>query len=154
LAALAALPVFEEVCRDFAKEFGRSYGAVEAYRMEDAEYVYFMMGSFATKAKDAVDRLREAGWRAGLLRPRLVRPWPEEVLRRWLLGRKAVMVVDQNLSMGKGGVLYAELASSLYGQTGAPLLASFIGGLGGRDISAEEFYEMAAVAHVQREEAK
>ena len=122
--------------------------------MEDAEYVYFMMGSFATKAKDAVDRLREAGWRAGLLRPRLIRPWPDEELRRWLLGRKAVMVVDQNLSMGKGGVLYAELSSSLYGQPGAPLLASFVGGLGGRDISAEEFYEMAVVARQSLEEGK
>ena len=154
LAALAALPAFDEVCREFAAEFGRSYGAVEAYRMEDAEYVYFMMGSFATKAKDAVDRLREAGWRAGLLRPRLIRPWPDEELRRWLLGRKAVMVVDQNLSMGKGGVLYAELSSSLYGQPGAPLLASFVGGLGGRDISAEEFYEMAVVARQSLEEGK
>lgn len=146
LAALAALPAYGEACAAFAAEFGRGYAAVEAYRMEDAEYVYFMLGSFATKAKDAVDRLREAGWKIGLVRPRLVRPWPEETLRHWLLGRKAVMVVDQNLSMGKGGILYAELASSLYGQPGAPLLASFIGGLGGRDISAEEFYEMAAVA--------
>lgn len=154
LAALAALPAFDEVCREFAAEFGRNYGAVEAYRMEDAEYVYFMIGSFATKAKDAVDRLREAGWRAGLLRPRLIRPWPEEELQRWLLGRKAVMVVDQNLSMGKGGVLHAELASSLYGQAGAPLLASFIGGLGGRDIGAEEFYEMAAVARQALEAGK
>jgi pyruvate ferredoxin oxidoreductase alpha subunit len=38
------------------------------------------------------------------------------------------------------------LASVLYGQKGAPpILASFIGGLGGRDISAEEFFEMAEV---------
>ena len=48
--------------------------------------------------------------------------------------------------MGKGGVLHTELASALYGEKAAPpLLASFIGGLGGRDISAEEFYEIAAV---------
>jgi pyruvate ferredoxin oxidoreductase alpha subunit len=43
-------------------------------------------------------------------------------------------------------VLYAELASALYGQSQAPpVLVSFIGGLGGRDISPEEFYEMGAV---------
>ena len=146
LAALAALPAFDEIGRAFEQEFGRRYEAVEAYRMDDAEFVFFMIGSFASKARDAVDRLRDAGWRAGLLRPRLLRPWPEAALRHWLLGRRAVMVIDQNLSMGKGGVLHAELASSLYGQDGAPLLASFIGGLGGRDIGAEEFHEMAAVA--------
>ena len=47
--------------------------------------------------------------------------------------------------MGKGGVLHTELASTLYGEPEAPVLVSFVGGLGGRNISAEEFFEMAAV---------
>jgi pyruvate ferredoxin oxidoreductase alpha subunit len=93
-----------------------------------------------------VDRLREKGWKVGLARPRLLRPYPQDALRKLLLGTRAVVVLDQNLSMGKGGILYSELASALYGQPGAPLLLSFIGGLGGRDISPEEFYEMAKVA--------
>jgi len=105
-----------------------------------------MLGSFATKAKDAVDRLREAGWAIGLVRPRLLRPFPTDHLRRLLSGKKGAAVIDQNLSMGLGGVLYTELAAALNGLGGeAPLLLSFIGGLGGRDISPEEFYEMANV---------
>jgi pyruvate ferredoxin oxidoreductase alpha subunit len=105
-----------------------------------------MMGCFATKAREAVDRLRESGWKVGLVRPRLVRPFPVEELRRVLAGKKGVAVVDQNLSMGKGGILPTELASALYGQPEAPpILASFVGGLGGRDIAAAEFYEMARV---------
>lgn len=48
--------------------------------------------------------------------------------------------------MGMGGVLHAELAAALYGKPDAPpVLLSFIGGLGGRDITPEEFYEIAAV---------
>jgi len=67
-------------------------------------------------------------------------------MRRVLAGKRAVAVIDQNLSVGMGGVLYSELASALYGQSGAPaILVSFIGGLGGRDIAPEEFYEMASV---------
>jgi len=55
-----------------------------------------------------------------------------------------VGVIDQNISVGKGGVLHTELASALYGQTGAPkILASFIGGLGGRDIPIQEFFKIA-----------
>jgi pyruvate ferredoxin oxidoreductase alpha subunit len=146
LAALAALGVYDEVAAAFASEFGRHWPAVEAYRAEDADIVFYMIGSFATKAKDAVDRLREAGWRIGLVRPRLLRPYPEAMLRTLLLGKRAVIVVDQNLSMGKGGVLAGELASALYGRAGAPLLVPFIGALGGRDIAPEEFYEMARVA--------
>ncbi len=146
LAAMQALPVYEEIAADFAAKLGRRWPAVEAYRCEDAEIAYCMIGAFATKAKAAVDQLRELGWRIGLVRPRLLRPFPHEALRTLLLNRRAVAVVDQNLSMGKGGVLHAELASALYGCAGAPVLASFIGGLGGRDIAAEEFYEMARIA--------
>ncbi len=146
LAALDALPVYDEVANAFAQTFGREHPAVEAYRADDADVVFFMMGAFATKAKAAVDRLREAGERVGLLRLRLLRPFPEALLRSLVAGKRGIAVVDQNLSNGKGGVLHAELASALYGMRQAPLLASFVGGLGGRDIGAEEFYEMAAVA--------
>ncbi|MDO9191168.1 MAG: hypothetical protein Q8N54_15055 [Sulfurimicrobium sp.] len=146
LAAQRALQVYEEVAAEFEQQFGRRYDAVETYRSEDAEIVFFMIGSFATKARDAVDRLREAGQAVGLVRPRLLRPYPAEALRRALAGKQGVVVIDQNLSMGMGGVLHGELAGALYGQPGMPpVLASFIGGLGGRDIAAEEFYEMVEV---------
>jgi pyruvate ferredoxin oxidoreductase alpha subunit len=144
LAALQALAVHDEIAQEFAREFGRTHGAVESYQAEDAEVVFFMMGAFATKARDAVDRLREAGEKVGLVRPRLLRPYPVEHVRRALAGKRAVAVIDQNISMGKGGVLHSELGSVLYGQQDAPpIIASFIGGLGGRDISPEEFYEIA-----------
>ncbi|MBL8385266.1 MAG: hypothetical protein JNM90_19445 [Burkholderiales bacterium] len=145
LAALQALPAYAEIAAAFAEAFGRHHPAVEAYRSDDAEFVFVMIGSFATKARDAVDRLREAGARVGLVRPRLLRPFPAADLRRHLLGKRGIAVIDQNLSFGKGGVLHAELASVLYGEPGAPLLASFIGGLGGRDFAPEEFYEMIDV---------
>jgi pyruvate ferredoxin oxidoreductase alpha subunit len=147
LAARAALPVYDEAAAAFAKQFGRQHDAVEAYRCDDAEIVFVMIGSFATKAREAVDRLREAGTAAGLVRPVLLRPFPEAKLRAALIGKKAVVVIDQNISIGKGGVLHSEIASALYGQTGAPgALLSFVGGLGGRDIGADEFFEMARLA--------
>ena len=148
LAAENGLTVYDEITVEFAETFGRDYPAVDAYRAEDAEYVFVMLGSFATKAREAVDRLRDAGWLIGLLRPRLLRPYPAETLQRLLAGKKGVAVVDQNVSMGKGGVLHTELASALYGQADAPpVLCSFIGGLGGRDITEEEFFEIAQVVH-------
>jgi pyruvate ferredoxin oxidoreductase alpha subunit len=145
LAARNGLQVYDEISDEFARVFGRRHEAVEAYRADEAEYAFLMIGSFATKAIEAVDRLRDAGWRIGLVRPRLLRPFPEAHLRELLLGKKGVAVIDQNISMGKGGVLFAEVASALYSQKDAPVLTGFIGGLGGRDIALEEFYEMAAV---------
>ncbi|MBT8443783.1 MAG: pyruvate synthase, partial [Gammaproteobacteria bacterium] len=147
LAALQALDVYGELAGEFAAAFGRDYDAVESYRADDADIAFVMLGSFATKGKDAVDRLRERGTRVGLVRPRLFRPFPAEALRSALAGKRAVIVIDQNLSMGKGGVLHAEIASALYGAKDTPpALVSFIGGLGGRDITADEFAEMVEVA--------
>lgn len=146
LAALNALPAFDEVAADFASLFGRRYGVVEAYRLDDAELVFVMIGSFATKARAAVDSLRRAGVAVGLLRPLLLRPFPADRIRELMAGKKGVAVIDQNLSVGMGGVLFTEVASALHGLPDAPrVVNSFIGGLGGRDISAEEFYEMASI---------
>jgi pyruvate ferredoxin oxidoreductase alpha subunit len=145
LAAQEALTAWDEVASDFERELGRPAPLLETHRVEDAEIVFFMLGSFATKGMDAVDRLRDAGWKVGLVRPRLVRPWPADALRRTLCAVRGVAVIDQNLSMGMGGILHGELAAALYGAPDAPVLASFVGGLGGRDISPEEFFEIAAV---------
>ena len=146
LAAENGLGVYDQLSAEFAEQFGREYPAIEASQCEDADIVLVMLGSFATKAKAAVEQLRKAGHKVGLLRPRLLRPFPAEQFRRLLAGKSGVAVIDQNISMGMGGVLHSELAAALYGQPHAPpRLLSFIGGLGGRDISLEEFYEIAAV---------
>jgi pyruvate ferredoxin oxidoreductase alpha subunit len=146
LASLQALEVYDEVAAEFEQNTGRANPAVECYRTEDADFVFVMLGAFATKARQAVDQLRETGWPIGLVRPRLFRPFPEEKIREALKGKQGVAVIDQNISFGRGGVLYMELASSLLGRPEMPtIVLSFIGGLGGRDISAEEFYEIAKV---------
>lgn len=145
LALLNALEAYDAIAAGFDEHFGRTHPAAEIYRCDDAEIVFVMMGSFATKARAAVDRLRDAGRPVGLLRPRLLRPFPVQLIVKQLSGKRGVAVIDQNLSMGKGGVLHTELAAALYGAPDAPLLVSFIGGLGGRDIPPEEFFEMTKV---------
>ncbi len=136
LAMQQALTVYEQVAYEFQQQFGRYHGILENFQTEDADYLFVMMGCFATKAKQAVIQLRKAGIKIGLLRPRLLRPFPEKALLEAVTGKKAMAVIDQNLSMGKGGVLHSEIASVLYGfKDVPPILMSYIGGLGGRDIS-------------------
>ena len=144
LANLAGLEVFDDVSSDFAARFGRQYRPIDCYRTDDAEVVFIMIGSFATKARDAVDRLRDAGLKVGLIRPFLLRPFPGDALREALAGKLGAAVIDQNISMGKGGILHAEVASEIFGMKDSPaVLTSYIGGLGGRDIGPEEFYGIA-----------
>jgi pyruvate ferredoxin oxidoreductase alpha subunit len=145
-AAEAALSVHDAITGEFCHHFGRCYGAVEAYRLDDAEWVIVMSNSFSTVGKDEVNRLRARGEKVGLLRLRLIRPFPEQEID-WLLGdRRAVAVIDQNISIGKGGILFGEVASALRGRTAPPLL-SFIGGLGGRRFHSEEFDAIMTALH-------
>jgi len=146
LAMLEALNVYPKIAEQFNQQFGRYHGLIECFETDDADIVFFMMGCFATKAKDAIVQLRKSCIKIGLIRPRMIRPFPAQAIVDALSGKQGVAVIDQNLSMGKGGVLHAELTSVLYGNKDAPaIVASFIGGLGGRDISQTEFFQMAEI---------
>jgi len=134
-----ALEVYGEVADSFEELFGRRYDAVEPFHLDDAEYVLVMSNAFATKGKAAVLRARERGVKAGLLRLRVLRPFPGADIVTALIGRKAVAVIDQNLAPGLGGITFQEIAAALYGTVSAPPLLSVIGGLGGKDISDGEF---------------
>lgn len=150
LASVNALRAHEEAAVEFERLFGRRYGLVEEYRLDDAEDVLVMTNAFASKGKAAVDAARADGRKVGLLRLRVIRPWPTDAIRRALEGRRAVAVLDQNLAPGQGGVLYQEIAACLYHGARRPrAICSFIGGLGGKNISAGEFqavFEQAAEA--------
>jgi pyruvate ferredoxin oxidoreductase alpha subunit len=146
-AAEGALALHDRIAGEFRDCFGRAYGVVEGYRLDDAEYVIVMSNSFSTAGKAEVARLREQGEPVGLLRLRLIRPFPHEEIARQLTGRRAVAVIDQNISIGKGGILFAEVASALRGATAPPLL-SFIGGLGGRRFRSEEFDQIVAALRI------
>jgi pyruvate ferredoxin oxidoreductase alpha subunit len=139
LAQEHALAVHQNIAADFATHFGRHYGLVEPFQLEDAEYVLVMSNAFATKGKAAVQRFRARGLRAGLLRLRVLRPFPAQAIAAALEGRKAVAVIDQNLAPGLGGITYQEIAAALYASAQRPPLLSVIGGLGGKDISEAEF---------------
>ncbi|HUY90654.1 MAG TPA: hypothetical protein VMV10_18095 [Pirellulales bacterium] len=140
-----ALEVHQQAADEFEAHFGRRYGPVETYRLEDADTVLVMAGAFASKGKAAVNRWREQGRNVGLLRLRMVRPLPDRELVAALVGRRAVGVIDQNLSPGLGGILFHEIAGVLAAEENRPaVLRSFVGGLGGKDISSAEFDHVLA----------
>jgi pyruvate ferredoxin oxidoreductase alpha subunit len=139
LASMKALEVYKEISLEYEKVFGRKQDIMEGYMLDDAEYVLLMTNSFSTFGKAAVKNIRAKGVKAGLLKLRLVRPLPEVDIKAALRGRKAIAVIDQNISIGKGGILHSEIASCLCNKNQNPLLLSFISGLGGKNISQKEF---------------
>jgi pyruvate ferredoxin oxidoreductase alpha subunit len=143
LASINAMEVHQEAAAEFERLFGRRYELVERYRLEDAEDVLVMSNAFAGLGKAAVDAARAEGRRVGLLRLRVIRPWPAQAIREALQGRRAVAVLDQNLAPGQGGILFQDLAACLYHEPRRPrALCSFIGGLGGQRLSEGAFRTM------------
>ncbi|WP_297056359.1 pyruvate ferredoxin oxidoreductase [Thermosulfurimonas sp.] len=134
---------------EFEEVFGRRYRPVETYRMEDAEVALLIMGSLAETAMTAVDRMREAGKKVGLVRLRLWRPFPLRDFVKAVKGLKVLAVIDRALSPGAtGGPVGTEVRSALYQVPGRPRVVNFIAGLGGRDVTVEDFEEMADRAYV------
>ncbi len=135
--------VFEKVADEFGRRFGRFYHPVEPYRIDDAEYVFVMSNSFATKGKAAVNRLRDQGIKAGLLKIVLFRPFPAEHIAEALAHHDKVAVLDQNISLGLGGIMYPEILKALYHRKDRPShVLSVIGGLGGKNIEDDDFYNI------------
>lgn len=139
LAMGNALAVHEEAADAYAGITGRRYGVVDGHRLADAELVLVMSNSLATRGRAVVDRVRAAGVPLGLLRLRVLRPFPRDAVRAALAGRRAVAVLDQNLAPGAGGITVAEIAHALYAEPARPPLLAYVGGLGGKDIADAEF---------------
>jgi pyruvate ferredoxin oxidoreductase alpha subunit len=88
----------------------------------------------------AIDSLREQGHKVGLVRIRLWRPFPFEELRKAVGGVKTLIVLDRAISTGgPGGPVASEVKAALYNEPKKPAIVSFVGGLGGRDITREGF---------------
>jgi pyruvate/2-oxoacid:ferredoxin oxidoreductase alpha subunit len=141
-----ALDVAAHADHEFGRTFGRSYGLVETYRADGADVMFVTSGTAAGTARAVIDEYRERGVRIGLARIRMFRPFPAAELRRVLANAHRVAVFDRNLSFGSGGIMASELRGALYGSRVQPVVTSFVGGLGGRDVTPDTI--RAAIDHV------
>jgi pyruvate ferredoxin oxidoreductase alpha subunit len=121
--------VIEETELEFAKRFGRQYGFTENYRCGDADVIVVAMGTLGKEAEVAIDLLRREGIKAGSLRIRWLRPFPDLDL----LKGKEVVVIDRDYSFGRGGILATEIMA----QT-KEAVASIIAGIGGQEVTYED----------------
>lgn len=132
-----------EVAKEFAKISGREYGLFEEYKMEDAEYAIVIIGSAAGTAKDAVDKLREEGIKAGLIKVRLFRPFPGSEIAEALKNVKAVAIMDRTESYNdNAGPMGAEIMAALYRAKASCYAVNYVYGLGGRDVKVSDIEEV------------
>jgi pyruvate ferredoxin oxidoreductase alpha subunit len=101
------------------------------------------MGSSGETASVAIDELRAEGMDTGQIRLRLWRPFPFAELRQAVKDADVLIVLDRAISYGgPGGPLASEVKAALYNQVGRPKITSFVGALGGRDITVAGFKDL------------
>jgi pyruvate ferredoxin oxidoreductase alpha subunit len=139
----ASKEVVLECWAEFGKAFGRHYAPVEKYHSDGAKVLLLTMGSFSETAMVAIDKMRAEGKDVGQIRLRLWRPFPFEELRQAVKDADVLIILDRDISFGgPGGVIASEVKSAFYSQDKRPKVVSFIGGLGGRDITVAGFEDI------------
>ncbi|MGC8490719.1 MAG: pyruvate ferredoxin oxidoreductase [Syntrophobacteraceae bacterium] len=130
-----ALCRFAEMEQEFQEIFGRSYGAIEPIRCEDAEIILVTSGTITSTTRELVRQLRSRGEKVGILKIKLFRPFPSESIRKCLQNARKIAVIDRNFSFGAGGIFTQEVRAALCELSVRPVVFSFIAGLGGRDVT-------------------
>lgn len=133
-----------EIDMEYGKLFGSEYGGlVEKYKCTDADLILLSMGTMSTDAKIAVDRMRKEGLKVGSARIRVYRPFPTEEVMKLAENAQMLATIDRHISFGMEGFLATEAKASLFNQKDRPLIAGFIAGLGGRDVTSETIEKIA-----------
>ncbi len=139
LGILQAKDAITEAEDKFFKIFGREYtGLIETYQTQDADYIIITLGSIAGLVRETVDKLREKGEKVGLLRIRYMRPFPNEEIAAVVKKARAIGVLEKDISFGNEGTVYTNVNSALQKAGLCIPSSNYIGGLGGRNISAKE----------------
>lgn len=141
-AMLGVPALYAKIQDEFEAIFGRRPpDPVVPYQTEDAETLIVSMGTIPITAERVVDALRAEGKKVGSLRVRLFRPLPEAEIRRHFAGKKRIAVIDRNIGLGMGGVLWQDTRA--FADPGA-VVQDYLAGMGGGDIRPEHIVQMVA----------
>jgi len=138
-AQLNSIDIIKKVGKEFHKIFGRKYDTIEKYKTSDAKIIFVSVGELSTTIQSAVDSLRKDGIKAGLLRIRCFRPFPREDIKNVLNECDHIAVIDNDISPGFGGNLYADICTVVDRKK----VANFIVSLGGKHIGRKDFEKIA-----------
>lgn len=103
-AVVNSLYIKSEEMNEVIARLTKVYAAIERdevkfeeYKSEDADIVFVAYGTTARICKVAVNRLREEGIKAGLIRPITLWPFPKDIIAKRADSAKAFLTVEMSL---------------------------------------------------------
>jgi len=148
-AMIRAKEKIKNVAKEFEKTFGRSYGngLIQEYKMDNADIAILNYGDLALQMEEAVDQVREEGYKVGMIKLRHFRPFPVEDIIEIAKKVKVLGVIDRATAFGSqtGGPISCEVKTALHNTQGTALILPIMNGLGGREVSLEEQKEQLRI---------
>jgi pyruvate ferredoxin oxidoreductase alpha subunit len=134
----ASVPYIKAMGDEWAKICGRPFDFIDTYACDDADYIIVVLGSSAGNARVVAKELRANGVKAGVLRPRVYRPFPAKMVREALAGAKAVAIMDRSDAFGAAyGPLGLDVRAALYDLPQRIPTRDYVYGLGGADVTLD-----------------
>ena len=132
----------KSVTRDFEKKFGRAYGngLIQEHKINDADVAMIIYGDLALQMEEAVDQVREEGYKVGMVKLRHFRPFPVEDIINIAKKVKVLGVIDRATAFGSqtGGPVSNEVKTALHDTKGTAKIFPIMNGIGGREVSLEQ----------------
>jgi pyruvate ferredoxin oxidoreductase alpha subunit len=133
-----AIDHIKDIEKEWEKLSGRGYDYVDPYMMEDTEVALIGMGSMVGTIRHVVNELREEGIKAGMIKLRLFRPFPSEYIKKAVGNVPVLGVMEKCISFGApASPLMEEIMTAYYHDKKKPMMANYVVGLGGRDVSTD-----------------
>ncbi len=137
------------VAKEFEKTFGRSYGngLIQEYKMDDADVAMLNYGDLALQMEEAVDAVRDEGYKVGMVKLRHFRPFPVKDIVEISKKVKVLGVMDRATAFGSqtGGPVSSEVKTALHGTKGTAMVFPMINGIGGREVTLEQQKEQLKI---------
>ena len=134
--------IFAKVEEEFTQIFDRTYGMVEKVFCDDAQIMMITTGTVASTCRKVISDLRSQGEKVGMLKLKMFRPFPTDLIRKYLGHVQKIAVIDRNFSFGASGIFAQEIKAAMYNNNNHPPVFGYITGLGGRDVTPEILLEI------------
>ncbi len=141
-AMLNSIDKIKKAASEFEKVFGRSYGngLIQEYKMDDAEVGMLIYGDLALQMEEAVDLVREEGYKVGMVKLRHFRPFPAEDIIKISKKVKLLGVIDRAQAQGSltGGPVASEVKGALHRVEDSADIFPMMNGVGGREVTLDQ----------------
>lgn len=142
LAMETAKTVIYEEFEKYSKISGRKYSVINKYMSDDADVVFVVLGSAFDTTKEAVDKMRKEGHKAGAITVEALRPFFGEEISDACKNAKVVVIGDRQDSYGDSGSFSTEIKAAFYENMISAKVITRVFGLGGKEFYVEDAENM------------